>query len=112
MALLITGLVEYCREPGRNAAGETGRNAAGETAATADNMGLDMLMNMFRGLGTVGGMTTPNSSQAPPEELYATQLSQLREMGFIDTQENIRALIAAAGNVGAAVERLVGNSYR
>ncbi|KAL7104109.1 hypothetical protein ACP275_08G223700 [Erythranthe tilingii] len=99
-------------EPGRNAAGETGRNVAGETVGTTDNMGFDMLMNMFRGLGTVGGMTTPNSSQVPPEELYATQLSQLREMGFIDTQENIRALIAAAGNVSAAVERLVGNSDR
>jgi len=47
---------------------------------------------------------------APPEELYATQLSQLQEMGFFDTQENIRALIATAGNVHAAVERLLGNS--
>lgn len=46
----------------------------------------------------------------PPEELYATQLLQLQEMGFFDTQENIRALIATAGNVHAAVERLLGNS--
>jgi hypothetical protein len=45
----------------------------------------------------------------PPEELYATQLSQLQEMGFFDTQENIRALRATAGNVHAAVERLLGN---
>ena len=46
----------------------------------------------------------------PPEQLYATQLSQLQEMGFFDTQENIRALIATSGNVHAAVERLLGNS--
>ena len=45
----------------------------------------------------------------PPEQLYATQLSQLQEMGFFDTQENIRALTATAGNVHAAVERLLGN---
>lgn len=45
----------------------------------------------------------------PPEERYATQLSQLQEMGFFDTQENIRALIATAGNVHAAVERLLQN---
>ena len=45
----------------------------------------------------------------PPEELYATQLAQLQEMGFFDTQENIRALWATAGNVHAAVERLLGN---
>ncbi|KAL2241115.1 UNVERIFIED_CONTAM: Ubiquitin domain-containing protein DSK2b [Sesamum indicum] len=87
------------REPGQNAGG---------TAGTA-NVGLDMLMNMFGGLGAVGGTTTPNRSQAPPEELYAAQLSQLQEMGFFDTQENIRALIATAGNIHAAVERLLGN---
>ena len=45
----------------------------------------------------------------PPEELYATQLTQLQEMGFIDTSENIQALVATAGNVHAAVERLLGN---
>jgi UBA/TS-N domain len=50
-----------------------------------------------------------NCFSVPPEELYATQLIQLQEMGFIDTQENIRALIATSGNVHAAVERLLGN---
>lgn len=45
----------------------------------------------------------------PPEERYATQLTQLQEMGFIDTVENIQALVATAGNVHAAVERLLGN---
>lgn len=45
----------------------------------------------------------------PPEELYATQLTQLQEMGFFDTQENIRALRATSGNVHAAVDRLLGN---
>lgn len=45
----------------------------------------------------------------PPEQLYASQLGQLAEMGFIDTQENIRALSAVGGNVQAAVERLLGN---
>ena len=45
----------------------------------------------------------------PPEELYATQLAQLQEMGFFDTQENIRALAATARNVHAAVERILGN---
>ncbi|KAI8001013.1 Ubiquitin domain-containing protein DSK2a [Camellia lanceoleosa] len=65
----------------------------GETPGTQNNMGLELLMNVF----------------VPPEELYATQLSQLQEMGFFDTQENIRALRATSGNVHAAVERLLGN---
>ncbi|KAJ8544757.1 hypothetical protein K7X08_017340 [Anisodus acutangulus] len=78
---------------------------AGRTAS--DNLG--MLMNMFGGHGTEG-LGVPGRSNVPPEELYATQLTQLQEMGFFDTQENIRALIATAGNVHAAVERLLGNT--
>ncbi|GMP26954.1 hypothetical protein CsSME_00003170 [Camellia sinensis var. sinensis] len=80
----------------------------GQTVGGRDNMGLEMLMNMFGGLGT-GSPTIPNRLNVPPEAQYATQLSQLQEMGFFDTQENIRALIATAGNVHAAVERLLGN---
>ncbi|KAI6700964.1 hypothetical protein NL676_015288 [Syzygium grande] len=81
----------------------------GGTAGTMNNAGgLELLMNMFGGLGA-GGFTVPNTPDVPPEELYATQLSQLQEMGFYDTQENIRALRATSGNVHAAVERLLGN---
>ncbi|XP_057492531.1 ubiquitin domain-containing protein DSK2b-like isoform X3 [Actinidia eriantha] len=85
---------------------ETGQGVGG-TAGT-DGMGLEMLMNMLGGLGT-GSPVAPTISNVPPEELYATQLSQLQEMGFFDTRENIQALIATAGNVHAAVERLLGN---
>ncbi|KAK8530047.1 hypothetical protein V6N13_102928 [Hibiscus sabdariffa] len=72
---------------------------AGATTGAPGTRSLELLMNMFGGLGAV-----------PLEELYATQLSQLREMGFYDTEENIRALRATAGNVHAAVERLLRNS--
>ncbi|KAM7261072.1 hypothetical protein ACFE04_026547 [Oxalis oulophora] len=80
----------------------------GGATGSPNNMGLDMLLNMFGGLGT-GNLAVPSQSNVPPEQLYATQLSQLQEMGFFDTQENIRALTATAGNVNAAVERLLGN---
>ncbi|KAG6466289.1 hypothetical protein ZIOFF_075898 [Zingiber officinale] len=62
------------------------------------------LLRQFGGLSTLS-----HAIFVPPEELYATQLSQLQEMGFYDTQENIRALTATAGNIHAAVERLLGN---
>ncbi|XP_062209754.1 ubiquitin domain-containing protein DSK2a-like isoform X1 [Phragmites australis] len=75
----------------------------------AGNVNLNTLMSMFSGLGAGGGLGVPNTPNVPPEELYATQLAQLQEMGFFDTQENLRALIATAGNVHAAVERLLGN---
>ncbi|KAL0920640.1 hypothetical protein M5K25_009788 [Dendrobium thyrsiflorum] len=79
-----------------------------QTTGATGNAGMEFLMQMFGGLGAGGnlGVPTPN---APPEELYATQLAQLQEMGFFDTQENLRALIATSGNVHAAVERLLGN---
>ncbi|CAM8994298.1 unnamed protein product [Rhodiola kirilowii] len=82
---------------------QQGARGAGQAG---DAAGLEMLMNMFGGLGT-GGLNAPPSG--PPEEVYATQLVQLQEMGFFDTQENIRALQATSGNVHAAVERLLNN---
>lgn len=84
-------------------------NQGGNVTGTRGNVSLDTLMSMLSGLGAGGGIGVPNTSNVPPEELYATQLTQLQEMGFIDTAENIRALVATAGNVHAAVERLLGN---
>ncbi|KAJ7967077.1 Ubiquitin domain-containing protein [Quillaja saponaria] len=80
----------------------------GGTPESANINIMELLMNMFGGLGA-GNLNAPNNPDVPPEELYATQLSQLQEMGFFDTQENIRALRATSGNIHAAVERLLGN---
>ncbi|RLN18136.1 ubiquitin domain-containing protein DSK2a-like [Panicum miliaceum] len=92
---------------------QLGQQQAGQertqSGTAAGNVNLNTLMNMFSGLGAGGGLGVPNAPNVPPEELYATQLAQLQEMGFFDTQENLRALIATAGNVHAAVERLLGN---
>lgn len=57
------------------------------------------------GAGGAGGGALP--PVANPEETYAPQLQQLRDMGFGNHQENIRALQATGGNVNAAVERLL-----
>ncbi|KAK4490465.1 hypothetical protein RD792_001142 [Penstemon davidsonii] len=118
---------------------ELGQNASVTGPASIGHVGFDSLMNMFGGIGTAGGFNAQNRPQGslslslyilffyfslmylyyflllslmavPPEEQYATQLVQLTEMGFFDAQENIRALIATAGNVNAAVERLLGNT--
>ena len=43
----------------------------------------------------------------PPAERFARQLTSLNDMGFTDTEANIRALEAAGGNVNRAVERLL-----
>ncbi|XP_061346043.1 ubiquitin domain-containing protein DSK2b-like isoform X2 [Gastrolobium bilobum] len=93
------GQQQSTQEPGQTGGG----------TGSLNNMGLEMLSSMFGGLGA-GSLAVPNRSNEPPEQLYATQLSQLQEMGFFDTQENIRALVATSGNVHAAVERLLGNT--
>ncbi|OIT34150.1 PREDICTED: ubiquitin domain-containing protein DSK2b-like [Nicotiana attenuata] len=107
MQQLMTFQQGLLSQLGRQQTNQPGQNAGG--AALDNNMGMEMLMNMFGGLGSGGLGGVPNSSNVPPEELYATQLAQLQDMGFFDTQENIRALVATAGNVHAAVERLLGN---
>ncbi|CAI9283660.1 unnamed protein product [Lactuca saligna] len=82
----------------------------GASPGSQNNMGFDMLMSMFGGLGA-GGMGVPNVLDVAPEQLYATQLSQLQEMGFFDVQENIRVLCATSGNGHAAVERFLGKLW-
>lgn len=104
MAMQQSLLSQLNRQQPTQEGGQTGG-----TPGLQNGLGLEALMNMFGGLGA-GGLNAPNNPNVPPEELYATQLTQLQEMGFYDTQENIRALRASAGNVNGAVERLLGNS--
>ncbi|KAL0726053.1 hypothetical protein Bca4012_022146 [Brassica carinata] len=99
IAITVLMLINLlCRVPGQT----------GATTGTGNNGGPASLMNMFGSLGAGGGLSGASQSDVPPEELYATQLQQLEEMGFFDRAENIRALRATNGNVNAAVERLLG----
>ncbi|CAL8462374.1 g1907 [Coccomyxa elongata] len=61
------------------------------------------------GMGLGGFGVQAAAAVANPETAYATQLEQLRAMGFYDEQANIQALQATGGNVNAAVERLLGS---
>ncbi|KAF3324879.1 Ubiquitin domain-containing protein DSK2b [Carex littledalei] len=44
---------------------------------------------------------------AVSEELFASQLAQMEEMGFMDRRENIKALLNSGGDVQKAVKRLL-----
>lgn len=95
-------------------AGTAGATAgAGAGAGAAD---LARLMNMFGSAGAGAGVPPLSSSAAAAapamtqdqlEQLYATQLQQLRDMGFMDTGMCINALQRSGGNVNLAVERLL-----
>lgn len=83
-----------------------GNGAAGAGARPFD---MNSLLGLFGALGGGVPTTIPEVNTVPLEQLYAAQLSQLQDMGFIDAEANIQALRATGGNVHAAVERLLGN---
>lgn len=52
-------------------------------------------------------MFSSSATSQPPEERFRSQLEQLANMGFMNREANIQALIATYGDVNAAVERLL-----
>ncbi|CAG8447474.1 11001_t:CDS:10 [Ambispora gerdemannii] len=57
------------------------------------------------------GAPQPTTTQPtePPEIRFRLQLERLQEMGFVDQAANIRALLAAGGDVNSAIEWLLQN---
>jgi ubiquilin len=76
----------------------------------------NMLQQLFGGYGGLpNALGGPGNSNAPnpgntrsPEERYEEQLAQLREMGFVNATQNVRALMATGGNVQMAIEYILG----
>jgi len=68
-----------------------------------------MLTNVLTNMNPPPAGTTVANTAATvaPEIRYASQISQLCDMGFFDADANLRALTATGGNVNAAVERLL-----
>ena len=85
---------------------------------------MSAMMNMMGGGGAPQGspMNPPpfnpmmaglmgSPSPAPAQnlrELYASQLQQMKDMGFINDDKNLQALQSTDGDVNAAVEKLLG----
>ncbi|KAF9431541.1 hypothetical protein BGZ76_000181 [Entomortierella beljakovae] len=68
-----------------------------------------MMGNGARGSAPIPTTATAGSNQTAspsPEERFQVQLKQLNEMGFWDPSKNIKALLAAGGNVNSAIELL------
>ncbi len=53
--------------------------------------------------------SVPVAPQEAPAVRFASQLTQMADMGFTDVPANITALTASNGCVTGAVERLLGN---
>ena len=90
--------------------------AAGAPPAPYDLGAMMQLLNQNGALpGLAGGgvgaaaaaAAPPPAPAANPLQLYAAQLQTLTDMGFFDSDANLRALVSTGGNVQAAVERLL-----
>lgn len=56
----------------------------------------------MQGMGGAGGA----SSTQPPRERFASELAQIKEMGFNDEETILQMLQQTNGNVNLAIERL------
>ncbi|GAA5967282.1 hypothetical protein JCM11641_000501 [Rhodosporidiobolus odoratus] len=70
---------------------------------------LQQMQQLFGGGGGGMGGAGAGQPQQAPEERYATELEQLRGMGFTDATRNVRALLASGGFVDSAVQYLLEN---
>ena len=69
------------------------------------------LMNLFGNpAGAAAGTNNTTTDTRPPEEIYATQLRQLNDMGFFEFERNITALKRSGGSVEGAIEMLFNGS--
>ncbi len=58
------------------------------------------------GAGGAGGLGAAQVDSRPPREKYATQLQQIKEMGFMDEEVILQMLVRTNGNVNLALENL------
>jgi ubiquilin len=82
---------------------------AGAGGGAAQNTPFAPGNNPFAALGggAFGGGAVPADTR-PAEERFQVQLQQLNDMGFTNASQNVRALLATAGNVHSAIEYILG----
>jgi len=64
-----------------------------------------MLAQMEAMMGGGAAQANPADTR-PPREKYATELAQIKEMGFHDEEVILQMLVSTNGNVSLALERL------
>ncbi|KIK78908.1 hypothetical protein PAXRUDRAFT_771440 [Paxillus rubicundulus Ve08.2h10] len=88
---------------------QTGTTGTGALPNPFDPAMIRQMQAAFGGFG--GGFGAPPAA-APavttsPEERFQVQLQQLQDMGFTNAAQNVRALLATAGNVHSAIEYIL-----
>lgn len=95
--------------PTSTAGGTT--TTAGQTPATTTTtssaQGPEQMSNL---MAHMMNLMAQGSNNQPPEQRYATQLDQMAAMGFLDREQNLRALVATLGNVNDAIDRILSSN--
>lgn len=105
-----TGTPESSTSPTTNTtSSSTNSTSTTSTAGPTPNQsqGGEQMSNLMAHMMSL--MAQGNANQ-PPEQRYATQLEQMAAMGFIDREQNLRALIATLGNVNDAIDRILSSN--
>lgn len=87
-----------------------GAASFGANAGAANPFMNPNLMSLLGGMGGMGAAGSAPIDTRPPEEIFATQLRQLNDMGFFDFDRNITALKRTGGSVEGAIELLFSDS--
>lgn len=91
-------------------AGAGASSGAGAGAANPFmNPNLLSMLGGMNGMGMGAGGAAPVDTR-PPEDVYASQLRQLNDMGFFEFDRNIKALRRSGGSVEGAIEMLFNGS--
>ncbi|KAL5482026.1 hypothetical protein EMCRGX_G022306 [Ephydatia muelleri] len=118
------GLLRPPQQPARQDAGGVGVGSVGAGAGGISQQQVNLALQQL-GVAIAGSsLGSGQSSQSAPQPqrtagtprttaaaqgpaIFRAQLEQLEQMGFTDRQANIRALIDTAGDINAAVNRLL-----
>ncbi|TRY52118.1 Ubiquilin [Cryptosporidium tyzzeri] len=65
------------------------------------------IASMLSGVANGANRSVNSNAPNPAPQMYATQLSQLRDMGFIDTDASLSALQESGGDINAAINKLL-----
>ena len=105
------GATQTSRDMNNAALPNSGQTAGGENNANMRRLeDFFAMMNATQAMANNGGMgsgSTQQMSQEQLEEMYSTQLAQLRDMGFLDKTMCLQALQQSQGNVSAAIDNLL-----
>ncbi|CAH8591030.1 unnamed protein product [Schistosoma mattheei] len=93
--------------PGDNSDSTTADRTNDTTANPPNQAELTTLLSSMLNMMSTTNSGLGATNNAPPEQRYQAELEVLANMGFVNREANLQALIATFGDVNAAIDRLL-----